>query len=107
MIATTGSALLGLTLACARCHDHKYDPIPTRDYYRMLSAFNAGGISEVPLARWNEAKAHREAEARWKSEMDAIKKRSEALHKEVRKAHESSAWMKKVEQLKISAEEKQ
>src|SRR5688572_11694647 len=50
MIATTGSAMLGLTLACARCHDHKYDAIPTRDYYRMLSAFNGGNRAEVPLA---------------------------------------------------------
>src|SRR5687767_15843648 len=41
MIATTGSAMLGLTLGCARCHDHKYDAIPTRDYYR-LQAFFAG-----------------------------------------------------------------
>ena len=39
MLATTGSALLGLTIGCARCHDHKFDPIPTRDYYRMLAAF--------------------------------------------------------------------
>jgi cytochrome c553 len=42
MIATTGSAMLGLTLGCARCHDHKYDPVPRRDYYRVLSAFNGG-----------------------------------------------------------------
>ena len=39
MLATTGSALLGLSVGCARCHDHKFDPIPTRDYYRMLAAF--------------------------------------------------------------------
>ena len=42
MLATTGSALLGLTIGCARCHDHKFDPIPTRDYYRMLAAFTDG-----------------------------------------------------------------
>src|SRR5205823_3514073 len=31
MLATTGTAMLGLTIGCARCHDHKFDPIPTRD----------------------------------------------------------------------------
>lgn len=32
-----GSAVLGLSVGCARCHDHKYDPIPQRDYYRLVS----------------------------------------------------------------------
>ena len=39
MLSTTGSAMLGLTVGCARCHDHKFDPITTQDYYRMLSTF--------------------------------------------------------------------
>jgi cytochrome c553 len=39
MAATIGTAMLGLTVGCARCHDHKYDPIPTRDYYRLVSTF--------------------------------------------------------------------
>jgi hypothetical protein len=34
-----GSAVMGLTLKCARCHDHKYDPLPQRDYYRLLAVF--------------------------------------------------------------------
>jgi cytochrome c553 len=34
-----GSAVLGLTLKCARCHSHKFDPIPQRDYYRLLAVF--------------------------------------------------------------------
>ncbi len=37
MISTTGSAFLGVTIGCARCHDHKYDPIPQDDYYRLLA----------------------------------------------------------------------
>jgi hypothetical protein len=39
MAATTGTALLGLTVGCARCHDHKFDPIPQADYYRLVSTF--------------------------------------------------------------------
>jgi len=38
-IHTIGTAMLGLTLGCARCHDHKFDPIPTADYYRLISTF--------------------------------------------------------------------
>jgi hypothetical protein len=40
IIATTGQVFLGLTVDCARCHDHKLDPIPQRDYYRLLAFFN-------------------------------------------------------------------
>src|SRR5207248_3175336 len=39
MLSTTCTSMLALTAGCARCHDHKYDPIPTRDYYRMLATF--------------------------------------------------------------------
>ena len=39
VLSTTGVAFMGLTLGCARCHDHKFDPLPQADYYRLLSFF--------------------------------------------------------------------
>lgn len=39
IVSTANSALLGLTVGCARCHDHKFDPLPSRDYYRQVAAF--------------------------------------------------------------------
>ncbi|HSH17531.1 MAG TPA: DUF1549 domain-containing protein, partial [Verrucomicrobiae bacterium] len=40
MVRTTSEVFLGLTLACARCHDHKFEPLSTRDYYSMVAIFN-------------------------------------------------------------------
>jgi hypothetical protein len=45
MIHVTSSAFLGLTVKCARCHNHKFDPIPQTDYYRLANAFWAGPIN--------------------------------------------------------------
>ena len=42
--------LLGITVGCARCHDHKYDPIPTRDYYALAGVFLNTEYHEYPLA---------------------------------------------------------
>lgn len=39
MASTMGSAMLGLSIGCARCHDHKFDPIPQADYYRLIATF--------------------------------------------------------------------
>jgi len=40
IVSTTGQALLGLTIGCARCHDHKFEPLSTRDYYSLVAVFN-------------------------------------------------------------------
>lgn len=48
-IDTVTRGFLGLTVACARCHDHKYDPIPTLDYYSLAAAYNGSNLVEKPL----------------------------------------------------------
>jgi hypothetical protein len=47
-IDTTATTWLGLTMACAQCHDHKYDPLTQRDYYSLMDAFNRVPESGVP-----------------------------------------------------------
>jgi hypothetical protein len=61
-VGTVGTAFLGLTVQCARCHDHKYDPIPTADYYRLAANFTSTVRANVTIPRdplaasraWNE-----------------------------------------------------
>ncbi len=60
MVATTGAAFLGLTVGCARCHDHKFDPIEQADYYRMQAAFAGVEHKERVLATEQEKKQHRQ-----------------------------------------------
>ncbi|MEO6808086.1 MAG: PSD1 and planctomycete cytochrome C domain-containing protein [Isosphaeraceae bacterium] len=66
MANITGTAFLGLTIGCARCHDHKFDPIPVTDYYRFLSTFTTTVRSEIDLVPdpdgYARAKAKYEAE---------------------------------------------
>jgi cytochrome c553 len=75
IVATTGQVFLGLTVDCARCHDHKIDPIAQKDYYRLVAFFrninhfrNGGPTDEVPLVEPGQEQAvaqrARELEAR-------------------------------------------
>jgi hypothetical protein len=52
---TIGKAFLGQTIGCARCHDHKFDPIPTRDYYAMAGILrNARTLTHANVSAWIE-----------------------------------------------------
>ena len=69
-VDTIGRAILGLTLGCARCHDHKFDPIPTSDYYALLgilhSTRTADGIlmGNVNVSGWKETDLKVDAQTR-------------------------------------------
>ncbi len=61
MVSTLGTAMLGLSLGCARCHEHKYDPIPQEDYYRLIAAL--GRTDSANLKVNIEAEAFKKAKA--------------------------------------------
>ena len=48
---TFGRAFFGLTIGCARCHDHKFDPIATRDYYALAGIFHSSEVGDAKVER--------------------------------------------------------
>ncbi|MCU1258401.1 MAG: hypothetical protein JWO80_1286 [Bryobacterales bacterium] len=78
LIGTTSRGFLGLTVNCARCHDHKFDPIPQKDYYRMMASFFPFVDYDhplVPAKEFAEYKARKaEIEAQTKPLKQAVKK---------------------------------
>jgi len=63
-VNTTATAWLGLTLACAQCHDHKFDPFTQRDYYGMFAFLNNADEPTLPLATAAETKAAADSDAK-------------------------------------------
>jgi hypothetical protein len=71
-IDTVGKAFLGLTLGCARCHDHKFDPIDTEDYYALAGVFKSTRTMDTftKVARWHENSLATEQERARQGEYD-------------------------------------
>ncbi len=89
-IDVTGRAFLGLTLACARCHDHKFDPIPTADYYSLAGIFSSSHIlskltpkgagenlMRIPLASKSDLENRKKRDARMAELEKQIEKTSD------------------------------
>jgi hypothetical protein len=72
-IDTVTRGFLALTVSCARCHDHKFDPIPTRDYYSLAGIFNGSKLTDAALAPPDVVKRYDDAQAKVKAREAKVK----------------------------------
>ena len=77
-VDVTTKTFLGLTVGCAQCHDHKYDPVPTKDYYSLLGVFKSTQADEIALAP-------KETVAAWKEHKKKIDDLQEAIDDFIKK----------------------
>jgi len=90
---TVGSVFLGLTIGCARCHDHKFDPIPTTDYYRLQAFFAASELTDVPIASQSDRDGYEAASKAIAAQAAPLKRQLaelEAPYRESLKTHKLS-----------------
>ena len=87
-VNTTATVWLGLTVGCAQCHDHKYDPIAQREYYELFAFFNNADEPTIEIAE-PDVLARRD---RIKAKLNAFHKRLAAEHPEVQE--QERAWEK-------------
>jgi Protein of unknown function (DUF1549)/Protein of unknown function (DUF1553)/Planctomycete cytochrome C len=83
-VDTVGRVFMGLTLGCARCHDHKFDPIPTADYYALAGIFKSTKTMQnhKVVAMWNErALATEEGRARLEAHKKEVARREAEIKK--------------------------
>jgi hypothetical protein len=77
LVSTTSMTFMGMTVGCARCHNHKFDPIAQKDYYRMQAVFFSTRAVEHPLVPEAEMAANR----RERERIDALQKPIQAKQK--------------------------
>ena len=84
MTGAIGSVFLGLTVGCARCHNHKFDPIPQADYYRLQAIFAATEPKDLPIASPEEKQAHEAAKKAFEARLKPIQDEIAAIEKRYR-----------------------
>ena len=97
---TLGRGFMAVTVACARCHDHKFDPIPQRDYYSLAGVFHNTKVREWPLAPDEVVKAY-DAHQRKIKDLDA---KIRAIREKAKKAKRELADDEKREIERSNAE---
>jgi hypothetical protein len=75
IVQNVTSVFLGLTVGCARCHDHKFDPVPTADYYRIAAVFSGVKFGDRPLESAADASRHAEQLLAWDRRTKEINQR--------------------------------
>jgi hypothetical protein len=83
-VDTLSRGLLGLTAACARCHDHKFDPIPQLDYYSLAGVFHNTRLNEYPLAPAETVQAYQQHQQRIRDQEAKVRKPAETAKAENR-----------------------
>ena len=86
MIGTTTRAFLGLTVACARCHDHKFDPILQTDYYRLMAVFFPYVNYDHPLAPADQVAAYETRKRDIESKIQPLQAKIRVIEEPYRKA---------------------
>ncbi|MDQ2945271.1 MAG: DUF1549 and DUF1553 domain-containing protein, partial [Acidobacteriota bacterium] len=84
MIATIGRGVLGVTVQCARCHDHKFDPISQRDYYRLQASLFGYVEVDHPLTSAQEAAAYQKKTDEIDARVRAVKAKLRELEQPYR-----------------------
>src|SRR5205085_2697817 len=81
ILATIGKGTLGLTVNCARCHNHKFDPIRQKDYYALEAAIFGYVETEVPLAAPDVAAAYLARNAAIDARYQELQKQVDAIER--------------------------
>lgn len=90
LVGATGQAFLGLTINCARCHDHKFDPISQRDYYQFAALL--GGVTQQEKERQNiPARPSNDAHRKWEQRRNEVQHQLADLEQKLRDRYGKSS----------------